>query len=566
MALRFLPARAPARHSAPLWGKGCLGLLLATCFFCWSNASAQISLIPQVQEIELNRGGKACFNLQVANRGSQPQTLIMTSRAMDISPEGIPFANPGASEWSCADWITFEPTVFNLEADEVQIIECLARGPGDAVGSYSAFITADYRVEAQTVRFEDDKESATTVDFGLAVSSVLLATVRSRENRLELQPDSLVVLSGQRGSQEESRNPFGEVSSDAWHITVPVRNAGNVHAVVRGKASIWTEDMRLVDEVDLSAGRGYVLRGKSRFFRAEGPRVLPDGIYLIKVTLQPQRARMVQGMFPYAVLKGRAIPGAATENVRALMRSFTPQFSLSTNSLDYRINPGAKRTQGVRIRNHSSDSLLVRARLVDWSLNDSGRVVLDPLITDADRSCLSWLDVTPNPLLVPPRRSATAKVKLSAPGEVDGEYYAAVVFETEDAPANLPIGAQLPRTVMITSSSPTTAVYGVEIKSIDYEAVGPLNRVFVVNVANVGNVHCYCMGRLTIFDRFWKKALEFVNFGGETDFILPGKLRGYAVPCPGALENGEYKAVVEVKFHDESPQVNEEFRFVDSQD
>lgn len=565
MTAPSFPGFVPA-HQSLQCPAGCrLTLLLACCLLTCFNAVAQVSLVPQLQELDLNRGGKSRFSLRVANRGTEPQTFTMNARAMDISPNGVPSPLPKADERSCAEWIAMDPGVFTLYEDEVQIVECIIEGPVDAVGSYSAFITADYRLEAQVASFEKRK-GETTMELGMAVSSVLLTTVRSRENRFELRPDSLVVLSGQQGSNEQDRRPFSKSSSGVWNITVPVNNTGNIHAVVQGKVSLWTEDMRLLEESRLSAGRGYILPGKVRLFHAEGLQELPDGIYLIKVNLQTRSGRMVQGMFPYSVFKGRANPGAASEAIRDLLKSFTPQFSLSTNSLDYEVSPGARRTQGVRIESHSEDSLQIHARLTDWSLSDSGRVVLDPLMVDHERSCVPWLEVTPNPLTILPGRAATAKIKLVAPEELVGEYYAAVVFETNDVAANLPAAEQLHRSVMVTSSAPSTAVNGIEINSIGVSPMGPLNRVFMINIENVGNVHCFCMGRVTVFDKSWKVVLEPVNFGSEKDFILPGKVRGFAVTCPGALENGEYKAVVEVKYHEDHPQLAEEYFFIDSLD
>jgi hypothetical protein len=42
---------------------------------------------------------------------------------LDISEEGMPSPIREETEWSCVDWITFTPKTFELQADEVQIVE-----------------------------------------------------------------------------------------------------------------------------------------------------------------------------------------------------------------------------------------------------------------------------------------------------------------------------------------------------------------------------------------------------------------------------------------------------------
>ena len=55
--------------------------------------------------------------------------------------------------------------------------------------------------------------------------------------------------------------------------------------------------------------------------------------------------------------------------------------------------------------------------------------------------------------------------------------------------------------------------------------------------------------------------MEPVAFGGTSDYILPDRVRGYAVPCPGALDPGTHEAVVMLDYQDGAAPVIEKIRF-----
>jgi hypothetical protein len=55
--------------------------------------------------------------------------------------------------------------------------------------------------------------------------------------------------------------------------------------------------------------------------------------------------------------------------------------------------------------------------------------------------------------------------------------------------------------------------------------------------------------------------MERIPFGGPNDYILPDRIRGYAVPCPGALDSGTYEAVVMLDYQDGAAPVVEKIHF-----
>jgi hypothetical protein len=535
------------------------GLILLSAWV--PPALAQVSLIPQVQEVSVNRGGKTRFNLQVANRGTEPLTFAIGAYGLTIAADGVPSAIITKTEHSCADWITFTPATFELAPEEVQIVEGLIHAPKDAVGGYSAFLTAEFYLPSEPFTLDEEEKLQAQLQLGRAVSSVLLVTARSSKNFVKLEPDSLILVSGKRTSEDVIPSLANLMSDGVWQASLMVANTGNIHTLATGEISIWRDDASLVDRVGLTAGRGFVLPGKKRLFTAEGNKSLPDGVYMAKVQLRTKEGRLVQGTFPYSIVEGEAISGAATDAIRALLKATAPSFSLSKRMLDYKITPGGKRTKGISLKNYSPDTLTVNARVVDWSLDEDGKVVLRPDEDILVRPCSSWMTVSPNPILIPPKRSSSVKVTVMAPQELYGEYYSAVVFETPESSEPLPTEFELPRALLMTVSASQGLEYRAEIESFYHEPVSPLMRIFVVNAINTGNTHCYASGKIEIYDLKFNMMMEPIPFGSPNDYVLPGRVRGYAVPCPGALDPGRYEAVVMLDYLDGAEPVISQIRF-----
>ena len=538
------------------------GLILLWSQILAPSVFGQVSIVPLIQEISVNRGGKTGFQLQIANRGTETLAFSMHTYNLGISEEGVPSVNQEETQWSCMDWITFSPNTFELEVDKIQIVDGLVRAPKDAEGGYYAFITCEFSVPSGPFNFGKDNKSQVDIQLARAVSSVLLVTARSSKNHVQLEPDSLFLASGKERSKDIELSPNGQETGNNWQVNLAVVNTGNVHTVAMGDVSIWTEGARLVERAQLLAGRGYILPGKRRLFKAQGTKRLEDGIYMVKAQLRTKDGKLVQGAFPYSIVKGEAIPGAASDAIRALMEASAPPFSLSTNLLDFGITPGGNTTKGIRLTNYTPDTLSVSARLVNWSMNDSGMVTLNPDPKNIVKPCLSWVTVSPEPLLLPPKGSGSAKINVNAPAEINGEYYTAIIFETSKTGKMLPTEFELARTLFVTVSFKKNLEYKASISSVSYDPISPMMRAFVVNVENVGNVHCFTQGEIEIYDKKYNLMMEPIAFGSSQDYLLPERIRGYVVPCPGALAPGTYEAVIKVKYNEESEPAISKFNFV----
>ena len=537
---------------------GCLRRYLSTvvakCAFITlsllfvATLHAQVSVVPLMQEVTVSRGSTATFDLRLHNGGKGPLTITLNVREMEINEEGVPSTAPVKPAWSCTDWITLKPGEFTLQPDSVLVVHGRVAAPKDASGGHYAYITCDFLSKMTPFKLGDKDDQQMQIDMSRGVSSNLFVTVRSTENTVNLKPDTLLLSSGQRKATA-SLDPRMNQAGGNWQVVLPVHNDGNIHTVVTGMAGIWNDAARLIDRAALQAGRGFVLPGKTRIFRAVGAKPLPDGSYVVKIQLKHgQTNRLSEGMFPFSVVDGVAIPGAADPAITKVLKGATPSFDLSKNLVDFKVAPHSQRTQGVTITNRTSETIMVYGRLATWAINDSGTVSLNPPASMTVKPCTSWVQILPNPLVLDPKQSGSVKIIVTAPAEVEGEYYAAAVFETPDMPKDLPDELVVPRTVLIPVVGSTNQRIKAEVKVSDYKPLGPLNRAFAVRLENQGNTHCYANGELTIYDEKWNKVLEKAAFGGTEEFVLPGQKRDFVITCPGALEPGSYSAAVEVGY------------------
>jgi hypothetical protein len=518
--------------------------------------------MPLMQEVTASRGGKAKFDLRIRNRGDKPLDLSMYVHEFNVSEEGIPSTEPGGGLNTCRDWLALSPQNFSLQPDSSQLVQGILTVPKTAQGGYYAFITCNLAGGNEPSLDLGSPQQKLELDIARSVSTTLLVTVKSSENTIELKPDSLRLLSGRTKATGPLDSPDTGNNSH-WQVVLPVTNYGNLHAKADGMVSIWSTDARLVDRAALRAGKGFVLPGKTRIFRAEGIKALPDGEYMVKVQLRPEQRtnRVTEGAFAYSVVNGEAVSGASTDELRKLMDASSIPFTLSKSLADVKINPGANRTQGLNIINRSDDTLQVYSRIATWGIDDSGRVQIDPDSALVVNPCTSWVKVWPNPVMLAPRQSGTAKITVTAPEGIEGEYFAAAVFETPQTPQNLPSELQLPRTVLIPVASSQNVRTRASLEVLGYKEVSPLMRTFVISVLNQGNVHCFADGDLTVFDAKWNIIIDKVPFGGAGDYVMPQKSRNYVVAVPGALDPGKYSAVIQLKYNETAPAASTEYFF-----
>jgi hypothetical protein len=198
------------------------------------------------------------------------------------------------------------------------------------------------------------------------------------------------------------------------------------------------------------------------------------------------------------------------------------------------------------------------ARLLDWNVDKNGHIVLlSEGKSPQTRSCASWLSISPDPLVLPPGRKKIVKMLLRAREEIDGEYYAALLFDLEGTTQDLPSEFQLPRTVFVAASAKRSVKPSATINSTVKKRADRNGCMFEIELENTGNVHCFASGRLSLHDQQGGRVGDPVEFGGEGEYILPGGIRVFLVTWQGDLEPGRYRVEFSIDFHKDARDLRE---------
>jgi hypothetical protein len=518
----------------------------------------QVGMAPQLKEVKIFRGGRQVFHLLVKNHGSETISLHMLADDMDLSEAGAPTVAGEGYERGCANWVTFTPKEFTVDPKSSQDVRVMVKAPKEAIGSYSAILRCQ-AIMQKMLQVPAVEKGSTGLEFTVGVGSLLLATVTSSQNTVILNPDTVtldpgrVIIDNPLAKTEES-------GKKAWLVEVPVANDGNVYTIVQGDASIWTPSGRLVGRAPLFAGRGFVFPNGRRIFKATGEIPLSDGAYLVRANIRSREGRSRSGSFPFTVVNGVAHAGSDSEELDQILRASLPGFSLQNQYVDFDVQPGSRRTKGVMLTSDAQDTLKLTARLLDWNVDETGNIeLLSQGKSPHERSCTPWISVDPNPLLIPPGQKKVAKLVLEGPKQIDGEYYAAVLFDPEGTKSGLPSEFQIPRALFVAASDKRSVKPSAEISF----AVNPARKgcSYEIVLNNTGNVHCFATGRVNLLDDKGDRVTDPIEFGSGEEFVLPGGMRMLTVPWQAELQPGRYRAEVTVDFYKDTPGLREGVSF-----
>lgn len=249
------------------------------------------------------------------------------------------------------------------------------------------------------------------------------------------------------------------------------------------------------------------------------------------------------------------------------------QFDISLSPLLVEIDlvPGARKSFSVYLNNENAEKTVnLRAYTMDITESPEGAYkVADK--GQSEFSCADWMRIDDTTFALEPGKSKEVKVQISAPPNVFGGRYAAVVFEVvpEAGPTGEKLGSVeyhfrmptfveasvkrfggLVRKASISNFKVENVTSGPIIKEIGGEGLG-----FIAAVKNEGNIHVIGKGTLIIKDKAGKTKRR-VPLGGGRGVVIPGATVDYKslLKKPPA---GEYVARAVINFGGLSPSVAE---------
>jgi len=534
-------------------GKKLICLLIYTLFsfLMVSDAIGNLSITPQIKEVEINRGGWTDFSIRITNNSQTSIPLVLFAMDMDISETGSAFVVADGYDRGCSEWIKFSTDEFFLEPRESQTVNVRVRAPKDAEGSYYASLICR-EAEPKDFIYSDKDKSSMGLSFTVQTVSLFLLTINSSRNMAIIKPDTVMLTSGQE-------NYFGPVAETVrgnkggWKVEVKVLNTGNIYTKASGQVSIYTESGDLVGRALLMAGKGYVFPNRLRTFTSEGQRSLSDGTYLVSVNLRSREGRSGRGTVAFTIFNGEVFAGTSSEELHSLLDASKSNFTLSERFIEIEITPSSHRTRGVIITNKSQERLVLIPHVLNWVVDETG----NPSIVKAEessysRSCASWVEIQPDTLYVPPGRKKSTRIKIKSPETLNGEYYSAVRFDKIGSKENIPLEFQMPRTLLVAVSAKGTLKPSAELVSFIHKRSHRRGAIFEIKLENTGNVHCYLKGSIEILNSQGEKVGESIDFGSASEFIFPGTTLSRLVTWEGYLDPGKYTAGLMLTYNEKA--------------
>ena len=270
---------------------------------------------------------------------------------------------------------------------------------------------------------------------------------------------------------------------------MPVTNRGNIHTRVSGNVSLWTESGTRLESAPFEAGRGYVIPGKTRNLIASGTNILSDGYYMARITIQTTDRATMSNSFAFSIYKGETYPGASNEKITGLLKASSPGFSLKEPFKQRNITPGGSSFLPVLMINTMKENLTLVPRQVNCNSNEFGQVQSGEADSIQTRSAVSWTEFPEDHAILVPGQSGSFKIKINPPADIKGEYYAAIVFDSDKPNPDLPAEFMAGRTQLIALTSAKGLEYKVDKLFIATRY--PTNILIWFEFRHIGSYHGY---------------------------------------------------------------------------
>ncbi len=518
------------------------------------SSQALMKLIPPLKEISVQKGRTGNFEFTIMNTGDNNVPSHFTVHDFDISPDGRPFISDSSKIHSCKEWILLETEDCIINAHKSLKLQGKITVPRSAEGSYYAIIKGSFI--GTTIHLGDDNSKKHKPEISLKSDAivVLLLTIPSSRNKAEIVPDTLIIFpQGHQKSLSSTTNLYN-LDNTGWNAIFTLKNIGNIHTRVSGNISFWSESGGKIESASFLVGRGYVIPGKKRNFHANGNKILSDGYYMVRISLNQDDNTVISNSFPFAIYKGNVYPGAITDKLANLIKISSPGFILKQPFIRKKITPGGKTYIPIQLINIINDTLRLIPLKYEWNMDNNGKSILDMNPSIQPRSSSKWINILDNKIIVPPQKSKIAKLKLEVPNNIAGEYYSAIVLRNESINTDIP-DEFLPNSTQLLALTTNRnlisdiQIDSVVIKNIKREKISLLK--FAFKTKNVGNIHCFISGKMSfekeVTKGIYKQHGIPLDFGNKETYLLPGNRRIFKFEIP-KFKQGTYRIILAVSF------------------
>ncbi|MBN1466944.1 hypothetical protein JXA02_14415 [candidate division KSB1 bacterium] len=524
-------------------------LMVELAIVCSVNAQA-LRMTPPIVELLTTPSSTQSFYVTLSNDGESAVDCRMEIKSMALTELGMPVPVDSADRSSAA-WVTIlGESSFQLQPTETKPIQFTIRPPlRIEPGGYYCMISARATNPQQVIGDATQARAAIRIQYQM--TSVVMLIVKGPNVQAKIQPEAPMIYGGNRAGAEADRN---------WYVQVPVRNDGNLHIALEGDVQIRSEAGQLVRQQGLIAGRGYLMPGQRRLFKAEGKGPLPDGVYVADVRIgrfDVQQAATER--IPFYILRGQVYPGRPDNAESQTLEETAQGFILDKMNLRIEAAAGGRRTQMVQIINVTDREYVVQSSVLPWDQDANGDVTF-PKQTKHGKDLAGQVTVTPASFTLKPKGKMNVKILFNIAKASQGEYFGCILFQRQGTQLSEFAPLLMSQSVLASVKVNKTESPDAKFEQFVAKPIKDKGMTLQTSIKNTGNIMIYPQGRISIFDAENVRISDPIAFGQES-FILPNNERMFTIEWNRILPPGRYRAEVTLEYDINVNPLKEEFRF-----
>ncbi len=530
-----------------LWGYLVFPIIFLAIFFSTVEGYAQMAISPTIVEEKVYPGGLKTFTLNISNMGNTPLECTLGTSSMTVHGGGLPVEVDEASR-SCRDWITVNPEAISLNPKEGRRIVCRVKTPRETVGGYYAMIWCHGKPVVGDETPGGESATKAGVRFSFRNMAVVLLTVPGSDIRAIVDAGVPVITQTKEGS--------------GYNFLLPVRNRGNMHARITGTADIRSEAGQAVENIQLTAGRGFLLPEHQRILTNKGAVNLSDGVYNADISLNIEGSgHPMRRTVPFYVRQGRPVVSEITDELKKDLEGQSAGFAVTPSTILAEARAGGRRSQAVQVMNLTKETLNLRASIMEWTRGMDG---IDRVSKDTPfhgRSASNYLSLQSAEIELPPLAKRRLPVSIILPKETTGEYYAAVSFDRvdiklSDSPTELARRSVLARVQAQGTLEPMAEI--IDLKAERQES-GIID--ITVQYKNTGNVNINPEVTFSLRDSS-NEEIGKIRTPESHHFVQAGGEGNIHEQWTNVLSSGEYSAELTFRASPNSPPIVKSTRFI----
>ena len=234
--------------------------------------------------------------------------------------------------------------------------------------------------------------------------------------------------------------------------------------------------------------------------------------------------------------------------------SFGTAISVDKPIIRFLAKAGGSATETLTIRNKGMEPVAIKIEIGDWVLDQSGDTVLRPP-GSTEYSCASWLDVSPQEIIIPPANNRDVNITIRVPDDSIGGHCASIsieavpALERDQEVTSVFIIAKLAVFVLQETEGKTNKAG--KIVSFEIEKPGenkPLLATY--GFKNEGNSFIGIKGLINIIDKDGNTRGRAASQAPKGTF--PGDIVYDTIEWFGSLSKGEYDVILTLELGKDS--------------